>query len=94
MPIRWDNIASTAGLWNASNQASRDSGAGVNQGFKALQGVLDDQQQAYDANYDNTTNNNSIEVQQYLQQLGNQGVEAVEADFYEHDYIKMIYIQK
>ena len=78
MPIRWDNIGQTSGMYNASTLANRSATQQVNKGFDALQGVIDTQQRVSDGNYANTTKNNSAEVTQYLQQLGSQGVEAVE----------------
>lgn len=79
MPIRWDNIGSTAGLWNASNQASQAATNDVNQGFQALQGVLNNQQKVQDGNYDNQVSNNDIAFSQYMNDLQAGGVDAVEA---------------
>ena len=79
MPIRWDNIGSTAGLWNASNQANRASTENVNQGFQALQSVLNNQQKVQDGNYANQKSNNDVAFSQYMNDLQAGGVDAVEA---------------
>ena len=77
MPIRWDNIGQTAGMYNAATFANRQANEQTKQGFDSLQGVLDTQQQAADANWMTGRDNNDTAVKSFINNLGAQGPEAM-----------------
>ena len=77
MPIRWDNIGQTAGMYNAATFANKQASQQVNQGFDSLQSVLDTQQQAADANWMTGRDNNDTAVKSFINNLGAQGPEAM-----------------